>query len=85
MDSWSFHRVDSSARLTKVRIDYLTTTRLKLLKHLSFSLDLVSSDLALFFYVKVKMKGSRFVSDEDPSWTITRYKCVINPIMVVGI
>lgn len=65
MDTWFFHHDNAPAHRSKVCTEYLACTGIKLMEHPPYSPDLAPCDFALFPYVKNRLKGRHFTSDED--------------------
>jgi histone-lysine N-methyltransferase SETMAR len=64
-DTWFFHHDNPPAHRSKVCIEYLPGTGLKVLEHPLYSPNLAPCDFALFPYVKNRLKVRRFSNEED--------------------
>jgi hypothetical protein len=59
-DTWFLHHDNAPAHRSKVCTEYLTSSRLKVLEHPSYSPNLALFDFALFPYMKIRLKRDGF-------------------------
>ena len=67
LDSWFLHHANAPAHRAFAKQEFLEGMEVQLLEHPAYSPDLllVPCDFCLLPYVKLRMKGRRFSSDEE--------------------
>ena len=65
LDSWFLHQDNTLVHQAATTQEFLEGAEVKLLKHPAYSPDLAPCDFGLFPYVKLRMKGRHFLSDEE--------------------
>lgn len=65
LDTWRFHHDNAPPHKAAITQEFLTKSGLTIIEHPPYSPDLAPCDFGLFPFVKDKLKGRHFKSDEE--------------------
>lgn len=78
LDTWFFHHDNAPAHRAAQTVSFFETAGIKMVEHPPYSPDLAPCDFALFPFIKDKLKGRKFTSDEEllSAWD---HECAVLP------